>query len=506
MAMSDFEVFRRKRKAYLEAALASGRLKDEYQDEETAADPKYGRKIIRKLRNENGIADRIPADAPKYEDVFEGLLADDPGGRILYEDYLKHLTVMVGLGEQETAERRASRNLIMETVFRLYFKPGVDPVKRRSIVGAFQEYNYAVELKCRKLSYIRTACMYYGLWLVRDIPVDRIIAEKIEELLDKEVDCFDDDMPLMYIPGFNVPEAVKAESLKAEDYDSIIREMDVIRFYMLKHPQQIDIQCLMSVVTDNEELAAIYNRAVLLDEKIDRYTVTEDARGLDGSRWRKLFNGWIMVRTFCLVAGRILRFIEEYRYSLVGEATKALEALLPEISYALVERNVRIALRWVILEGSLYEFSLSQVSDSNLPEKAEGKADCISLEAASDEERSLLVEALEKDRRPIPVPGDLDLDDYLPDLSFICMKDKVPCGAVLVTEGNDGNLVIELVWSSDKTALAELIRCAYEAAVFEYGKDVKLTVAVMRERTAKLVEGMVPTAVRQRQIIRMDNI
>ena len=504
--MSDFDVFRRKRKAYLEAALAAGHLKDEYQDEETAADPKYGRKMIRKLRNENGIADRIPADAPKYEDVFEGLLADDPGGRIIYEDYLNHLTVMVGLGEQETAERRASRNLIMEMIFRLYFKPGVDPAKRRSIVGAFQEYNYAVELKCRKISYIRTACMYYGLWLVRDIPVDRIIAEKIEELLNREVDFFDDDMPLNYIPGFNVPEAGGEINIEAEDYDSIIREMDVIRFYMLKHPQQIDIQCLMSVVTDNEELARISNRAALLDEKIDRYTITDAARGLDGSRWRKLFNGWIMVRTFCIVTGRILRFIEEYRYSLVGEATKALEKLLPEISYALVERNVRIAMRRVILEGSVYEFSLSEVSDSKPLKKTEGKTDCISLEAASEKQRDLLMEALEKDNRPIPVPGDFDLDDYLPDLSFICIKDKVPSGAVLVTEGTDGNLVLELVWAMDKTALSELICCAYEAAVFEYGKDVKLTVAVMRDRTAKLVESMVPTAVRQRQIIRLDNI
>ena len=51
--MADFEIYRKKRNAYLNIALEKGRLKDTYQDEETRADPKHGRKIVKKIREED---------------------------------------------------------------------------------------------------------------------------------------------------------------------------------------------------------------------------------------------------------------------------------------------------------------------------------------------------------------------------------------------------------------------------------------------------------------------
>ncbi len=106
--------FSRKRDLFLEASVRRGSLRDDYQDDETKADPKHGRKVIRKLRDDLGIGDRIPGKLPGYADMFEDVLMDDPGGVILCKEDLDSLRRINRFAEQETAERLAARDLLME--------------------------------------------------------------------------------------------------------------------------------------------------------------------------------------------------------------------------------------------------------------------------------------------------------------------------------------------------------------------------------------------------------
>lgn len=506
--MSDFECLRRKRNAYLDSAIKRGRIKDNYQDEETQADPKHGRKMIKKLRDEMGIEDRIPADAPEYEDVFEELLSDDRGGAILYFDHLDKLTEMVEIAERETAERRASCELIMQKVFDTYYKPDVDLDLRRNVTGAFLEYNYSVELICRKLSYIRTACMYYGVWLVKEIPVDRIIAEKIKESLGSTVEVYDDRMPLSQIPGFFVPWDGEPSYMELDpndsderwkDYESIMEGIGEIRYYILRHPQQIDVQCLMSVVTGTEGLAEISERAFALDRAIDDYSITEEGRNLDGKSWRKLFDGWIMVKAFARVTRLILEFVDDYKDKTVGAATDALTKILPSISYALVQRSCRIALRQMLLEGSIYEFDLSQVKLTGALKKASEQVRSVRLSDVPDRTMSELSVMIKNDRRIIPYSDDYPGEDISKKYSHVCLRDGKPCGAVFVSEA-DEVLVLDLAYTLDNTAMAALICGLYEAALDELGNGQKVCVPVLSDRSAILVEKLVPGVGRQRSI------
>ncbi len=494
------ELLRRKRRCYLNAALERGKLRDDYQDEETKEDPKHGRAVIKQLRDEYGISDRIPADAPAYEDVFKGLLADDPGGAILYEDHLDHITEMVAIAERETAERRASVSLVMEKLVENYYRPEVDLELRRSITGAFLEYHYAVELKCRKLSYIRTACMYYGVWLVKEIPVDRIVSEKIKEILGVETDCYSDRLPLSQIPGFVVarapenPEAVSYET--ADEIRQGIREIEV---YCLRHPHQVDVQCLMSVVTGTEELGRTYLKAAVLDEAIDRYSITDEARDMDRESWRALFDGWVMVRAFMKVAEGIMDFVREYQDKTVGAATERLNDILTDISYAYVEKSVRIALRLQILEGSMYEFSLGEATNTALLEKAAGKLKCVSLADAAPSIISGVKELIRSDKRIIPVTENVFSADNQKDLSFICLKQDKPCGLVLVS-GYEEFLSLDLLYSTDNAAMPVLLWESFAAAKRIFGDDKKLVVPVLSDKSAKIVETIVPSAKRERLI------
>ena len=506
--MTDFECYRIKRAAYLDAAAKRGRLSDNYQDEETKADPKHGRKLIKQLRDEFSIEDRIAADAPEYEDVFEDILSDDRGGYILYWDYLDKLSEMVEIAERETAERRASLELIMEKIFERFYRPDVDLDERRSVTGAFLEYNYSVELICRKLSYIRTACMYYGVFLVKAIPVDRIIAEHIKEHLNTEAEVFDDKMPLSQIPGFIVSWDsapiyqdidMADQEMRWTDYDSIMAGIEEISEYMLKHPQQVDAQCLMSVVTGTEGLAEVSCKAGALDAAIDRYSVTDEGRSLDAPNWRRLFNGWVMVKAFYRVTRLVLEFVNDYKDETVGVATDALEKLLPSMSYALVQRNVRISLRQTILEGGIYEFKLSEVVIPEPVKKIARSLRCLKFKDTPGAVLTALLKMIVSDKRLLSLPGTAELSESLKGMGFICAAEKKILGAIFIAEQGD-TLVLENLYNVENKAAASLVCAAYEAAMNEFGQDKTVIVPVINDRSAGLIESFVPGAKRERLI------
>ncbi len=438
------------------------------------------------------------------EDVF----SDDFGGCLLYADILDKLSGMVEMAERETSERRESLSTVMEYLFGVYYVPEIELDVRRSVTGAFQEYNYSVELLCRKLSYIHTACLYYGIWIVREIPLDKIIAAKIKELLDADVDTYDDSMPVFRIPGFNLcwdggkvyqdldPEE---EQETWEDYESIMEGIDEVSEYILRHPHQVDVQCLMSVMTGTEGLADVATRAAALDEAIDRYTITDECRDLDSISWGKLFDGWVRVKAFSHVTDCILRFVDEYKESTVGEATRALESLLPNISYASVERNVRIALRQSILESGIYEFELSKVQLGEAVKKASQGFKCLRFMDAKQSVKEELISMIRNDKRLIPLPLDYSPRESVKRHSLICLKGNEIKGAFFATE-YDGSLVLFLAYVTENTAMAALLTKAYEMAVNEYGPHKKVIIPVINDRTAMLIENLVPGVTRERLV------
>lgn len=529
--MNDkLKCFSRKRALFLDASIRRGSLRDDYQDEEIKANPARGRKIIKRLRDDLGIESRIPGKEPPYVDMFEGMLSDDPGGAIIFKGVLYDLKKITRIAEKETSERLASRDLLMEKLFDRFYSPETDLELRKSITGAFLEYHYSVELACRKLSYVRTACMYYGLWLVKDIPVDSIVSEKITEILGKEVDVFEDYLPLRDIPGFTVPERVPADKAVCtgdaagadcpdgafdpadvicqdgnpeNELNYILEAAERIRRYILIHPQQIDAQCLMSVVTGTEELGQSLAFAMKLDQVIDDFSLSDYARRMDKEKWRMLFDAWVMTKAFCRIADLITSFAEEYKDARVGFATEALRDMLPRISYAAVERNIRITLRQTLLEGGVIEFLLSDVAAGDKIKPAMEKAECIALEKADVTMLNRLEELMNEDNRLVPVPQKIAWETYLTDISFICVRDKVPCGTVLFSRQGD-LIVFELAYGKDRTSLAALIANAYDAAVCNYGTAARIVVPVLGDTSWKMVMKMVPGASKHQMVPQRD--
>lgn len=355
--------------------------------------------------------------------------------------------------------------------------------------------------------YIRTASLYYGIWLVKDIPVDRIIAEKIKEVLNADCDVYDDKMPLRLIPDVNLyldEESVyeildQDEEVERNDMESISDGIDEVKTYMLAHPQQIDVQCLMSVVTDTGELYRMSKKAASLDEAIDKYTVTEECRNLDPASWRKLFNGWVMVKAFSYVTERIITFVNEYRDRSVGDATDALNKMLPFISYALVERNVRIALRQMILEGRVYEFELSNVRIADTLRKAADNMRCISFAEAKAVTKEELLTTIKNDKRPIPLPDQLHIKGLLEKISFICMKGDTIFGAIFVSK-SENSLVLNFAYTVDKFALAALVVSAFDEDFKLYGPKQQITIPVLSDKSAEVIETLVPKVIKQRLV------
>lgn len=160
-------------------------------------------------------------------------------------------------------------------------------------------------------------------------------------------------------------------------------------------------------------------------------------------------------------------------------------------------RNVMLMAGMVsnITKGNVYEFTLREVVKNTPLQKAIGKMKCISLADANEQLFEKLDEMIQQDSRPSPLPLFVNWIQYLQEESLICMKGEDPCGILLLSRRMD-SVVIDCAFVTDKMALVSLLGNAYKILKTKYGEDQKILVPVVVDRTAAIVERLVPTAER----------
>ncbi len=148
-----------------------------------------------------------------------------------------------------------------------------------------------------------------------------------------------------------------------------------------------------------------------------------------------------------------------------------------------------------ITKGNVYEFSLSEVGERETLKIASEKLKCISLSEADGNMFDKLDVMLQDDPRPSPLPMFVNWDTYLSEDSLICLRGDEPCGILLFSE-RMGTLIMDCASVADKVAFACLLGTAYARLLEKYGEDQKILVPVVVDRTAAIVERMVPKAQR----------
>ncbi len=310
-------------------------------------------KMIEKLREDADQSGDDHAEASVTDEMYEKLVASDPASEILFADELNNLREMIGSVLQEISDRVQVREKLKDTLLGRYYNDDMDPVRRHVMTDAFMQYRHMVDNQLIRLLYTRQACYYYASYLITDEPVDSIINDVIREDLKKDVEVLDEGVLLSEVSGFSVVNEESAgEEKLPDDYDSIVEAGKKLREYCVMHPGKFNAQCLLSVVTDNEELGSILHKSRMLAKGIDRFTKSGAAKGIGRDKWFMLFDTWVVSYSVCSVIMPIVEFLRENEDKTVEEATANLVSLLPSISYNVIEKNSREVLRDVIFERS----------------------------------------------------------------------------------------------------------------------------------------------------------
>ena len=142
-------------------------------------------------------------------------------------------------------------------------------------------------------------------------------------------------------------------------------------------------------------------------------------------------------------------------------------------------------------ENNYFEFALSQVRKRDQLEKTGGGFACIGLGQASQEQKDALDELMQNDERPIPVPVYIEWEEYHQEISCICLKKGIPCGAVLISR-QGSYLLFELAYSTVPTALPVVFGYALREALRICGEEQRILVPVVVNKTDSLMEYFVP--------------
>lgn len=160
-------------------------------------------------------------------------------------------------------------------------------------------------------------------------------------------------------------------------------------------------------------------------------------------------------------------------------------------------RNVLLMSGMEITEtkNNIYELSLAEVSHERMLYEAARKSDCIFLNEVPEEFLYMLEDQLEKDERAIPVPVEVDWEEYVQELSLICVENDEPVGALLFTEEKD-YLVLMLAYSISAKAMSGMIGTALKRARELYEPGKKLLMPIVGRGSREIVERLAPQAKR----------
>ncbi len=144
---------------------------------------------------------------------------------------------------------------------------------------------------------------------------------------------------------------------------------------------------------------------------------------------------------------------------------------------------------------NIYDLTLKQVGEREFLNKAKNALECVSVGSAPDEIKEKLDYMISEDARPVPVGTFVNWDEYLPDLSMICIKGDAPCGALLISMKKDC-LVVDCAYSDYKLALPAMLGKALSVAEEKYGGAQHVLVPVVLDKTGLLVTRLAPEAKR----------
>ncbi len=153
----------------------------------------------------------------------------------------------------------------------------------------------------------------------------------------------------------------------------------------------------------------------------------------------------------------------------------------------------------VVSDSHMFEFTLSQVTEIDVLEKSSSHVSCVALLEADVNLLAKCEKLILDDARPSPFPFFVEWSRYLPDISFICVKDKKPCGALLCTMESD-HIVLDAVYTTDPCALAAMLWEALLIAIQIYGKDQLVLAPAVVEQSETLIQRLVPEASREKLI------
>ncbi len=146
-------------------------------------------------------------------------------------------------------------------------------------------------------------------------------------------------------------------------------------------------------------------------------------------------------------------------------------------------------------KNNIYELTVGDAKACGAFQREVSGPECLSVGEASDEVLSLIEDEMETDKRPIPKPYETEWEDYLQDISVVCMEDGAPKGLMLFTEEKD-YLVLELAYSKSPKVLLGMIVNVLQRAEGVYPDSQKILVPIVGRGVKEIIERLLPDAKR----------
>ena len=437
----------------------------------------YGNKKIKTVMEENGIKEKMQVDLPETDPDFDAIIAQDPGGAALFDRDLSILRQEIDEARYEAAQRLASRDALREVFFKKLNDNKADPLRTEAIMPAVLRYRAEVEHKVNEKLDTRKACLLRAKELLTD---------------DEDIDILKEELDADVPENTSIPsEFYDNANADAEFFDREIKYEQGNKFL-----KEIPENYLKGLSSGEFNAAAVYEDRDKEKEPFGYYLTAVHADWLE-IVWFKISDKSVSIDK----KGRFIRHgmvsdIRRRKGKFFGAFT---EFPTDEDMNGVVEALTLTGMDAFIGDSNIYEFKLSDVTGRDMMEKASERVECIPVSDADDLMRQKIDEIMRIDERPVPIPLFIDWKSLDDKISFICKKNDRLCGALLFSEREE-YLVADLGYSADPIALPALIHNALEVAIEKYGEDKKVIVPVVVNKSALLVEKIVPDAVRGKVI------
>ena len=310
-----------------------------------------GCSMMEEIRLKNGIGERMETDADGRDPAFERLVEEHPAE---YENRKKEIEELCACGRSayvEAAERMAARKALKEAVSRIVSDTSTDEFTRRTLMSAYLNDSFDVDLHLRRLLYRREAAYYQARWYLTGEPVDAVIGEVIAEISSEKPRFLDGNTIIHNVPGFIEPKEPMGEALpELIGPEALFQAGEEILSYVRKHPGQFEAQCLLSVITGTEALPALLEKSWAVTRRIDSISMDAQLLAFSEDDRRRLLDLWVLSDKVCRIGHILLGLVTEIRDATVEEGTRILRDTLPSMSFFAMEQKTREVLEQIFAE------------------------------------------------------------------------------------------------------------------------------------------------------------